>query len=77
VALALVWLRAPTGERLRVTDMQKAPQLARELAHKLSGDLYIRDWTQQNKTLFSAVQIEKRKLFIILTLFIAVAAFKL
>ncbi|RQH07815.1 lipoprotein-releasing ABC transporter permease subunit [Paraburkholderia dinghuensis] len=70
-------LPAPTGVRLRVKDMQRAPDVARQLVHTLSGDLYIRDWTQQNKTWFSAVQIEKRMMFIILTLIIAVAAFNL
>jgi lipoprotein-releasing system permease protein len=57
--------------------MQRAPEVAHQLARTLSGDLYIRDWTQQNKTWFSAVQIEKRMMFIILTLIIAVAAFNL
>jgi len=76
-AEALFRLSAPTGVRLRLKDMQLAPQVAHELAHTLSGDLYIRDWTQQNKTWFSAVQIEKRMMFIILALIIAVAAFNL
>ncbi|MFP3563201.1 lipoprotein-releasing ABC transporter permease subunit [Paraburkholderia sp. SIMBA_030] len=76
-AQALFRLPAPTGVRLRLTDMQRAPEVAQQLAHSLSGDLYIRDWTQQNKTWFSAVQIEKRMMFIILTLIIAVAAFNL
>ncbi|MET5020560.1 lipoprotein-releasing system transmembrane subunit LolC, partial [Burkholderia pseudomallei] len=53
-AQALFRLPAPTGVRLRLTDLQKAPQVARELAHTLSGDLYIRDWTPQTKTWFSA-----------------------
>jgi lipoprotein-releasing system permease protein len=70
-------LAAPSGVRLRLKDMQRAPEVARQLTHTLSGDLYIRDWTQQNKTWFSAVQIEKRMMFIILTLIIAVAAFNL
>jgi lipoprotein-releasing system permease protein len=70
-------LSAPSGVRLRLKDMQRAPDVARQLVHTLSGDLYIRDWTQQNKTWFSAVQIEKRMMFIILTLIIAVAAFNL
>ena len=39
--------------------------------------LYLRDWTQQNKTWFAAVQLEKRMMFIILTLIVAVAAFNL
>ncbi|WP_233863090.1 lipoprotein-releasing ABC transporter permease subunit [Paraburkholderia adhaesiva] len=76
-AEVLYRLQAPTGVRLRVKDMQRAPEVARQLVHTLSGDLYIRDWTQQNKTWFSAVQIEKRMMFIILTLIIAVAAFNL
>jgi lipoprotein-releasing system permease protein len=76
-AEALFRLPAPTGVRLRLKDMQRAPEVAHQLARTLSGDLYIRDWTQQNKTWFSAVQIEKRMMFIILTLIIAVAAFNL
>ncbi len=56
-AQALFRLPAPTGVRLRLKDMQRAPEVAHELARSLSGDLYIRDWTQQNKTWFSAVQI--------------------
>jgi lipoprotein-releasing system permease protein len=76
-AEALFRVPAPTGVRLRLKDMQQAPRVAHELARSLSGDLYIRDWTQQNKTWFSAVKIEKRMMFIILTLIIAVAAFNL
>ena len=76
-AEALFRMSAPTGVRLRLKDMQQAPQVAKQLSHTLSGDLYIRDWTQQNKTWFSAVQIEKRMMFIILALIIAVAAFNL
>ena len=37
----------------------------------------IRDWTRQNRTWFAAVQLEKRMMFIILTLIVAVAAFNL
>ncbi len=51
--------------------------MAAELSSTLSGDLLIRDWTRQNKTWFAAVQLEKRMMFIILTLIVAVAAFNL
>lgn len=68
---------APTGVRLKLKDMQRAPEVAYALSRTLSGDLYLRDWTRQNKSWFSAVQIEKRMMFIILTLIIAVAAFNL
>lgn len=70
-------LEGPTGVRLKLKDLHAAPEVAQQLAHSLSGDLLIRDWTQQNRTWFAAVQLEKRMMFIILTLIVAVAAFNL
>ncbi|HEY0202407.1 MAG TPA: lipoprotein-releasing ABC transporter permease subunit [Burkholderiaceae bacterium] len=67
----------PTGVRLKLRDLHQAPTVARELAASLNGGLLVRDWTQQNKTWFAAVQVEKRMMFIILTLIVAVAAFNL
>ncbi|WP_024539196.1 lipoprotein-releasing ABC transporter permease subunit [Comamonas badia] len=70
-------LEGPTGVRLRLKDLHEAPRVTQELAQTLSGNLLIRDWTQQNRTWFAAVQVEKRMMFIILTLIVAVAAFNL
>jgi len=70
-------LDGPTGIRIKLKDLNKAREVARELSGSLSGDLLIRDWTRQNKTWFDAVQLEKRMMFIILTLIVAVAAFNL
>ncbi len=70
-------LEGPTGVRLRLRDLHQAPRVTQELAQTLSGNLLIRDWTQQNRTWFAAVQVEKRMMFIILTLIVAVAAFNL
>ena len=70
-------LDAPSGLRLRIADMQRAPEVARDLTRILPGNLYLTDWSQQNRTWFAAVQTEKRMMFIILTLIIAVAAFNL
>ncbi|MFT3812564.1 MAG: lipoprotein-releasing ABC transporter permease subunit [Acidovorax sp.] len=70
-------LEGPTGIRLKLRDLHQAPEVAQQLARTLSGDLRIRDWTQQNPTWFAAVQVEKRMMFIILTLIVAVAAFNL
>lgn len=67
----------PSGLRLKIADMQQAPEVASELSRTLSGNLYLRDWSQQNRNWFAAVQTEKRMMFIILTLIIAVAAFNL
>jgi len=76
-AQRLFRLEGPTGIRLKLKDLHEAPQVARQLADTLTDQLLIRDWTQQNKTWFSAVQLEKRMMFIILTLIVAVAAFNL
>lgn len=71
----------PTGVQLRLTDAQRAPEvgamLQESLAHSVSPQLNVRDWTRTNLAWFSAVQIEKRMMFIILTLIVAVAAFNL
>ncbi len=76
-AMKMFRLSAPSGLRLRIQDMQRAPEVARDLSHMLSGNLLILDWSKQNRTWFAAVQTEKRMMFIILTLIIAVAAFNL
>ena len=70
-------LEGPSGVRLKLRDLQQARVVGRQLAQQLSGDMLVRDWTQQNRTWFAAVQVEKRMMFIILTLIVAVAAFNL
>jgi lipoprotein-releasing system permease protein len=70
-------LEGPTGIRLKLKDLHEAREVAVQLSRSLTGDLLIRDWTRQNRTWFAAVQLEKRMMFIILTLIVAVAAFNL
>ena len=70
-------LEGPTGVRLRLQDLHQARDVAAALTRTLTGDLLVRDWTRQNRTWFAAVQLEKRMMFIILTLIVAVAAFNL
>ncbi len=70
-------LEGPTGVRLKLRDLHAARSVAAELGRSMTGALYIRDWTQQNRSWFAAVQVEKRMMFIILTLIVAVAAFNL
>jgi lipoprotein-releasing system permease protein len=67
----------PGGVRLRLKDAERAPQVAAELARLLPPGLLVRDWSRQNPTYFAAVRAEKRMMFIILTLIVAVAAFNL
>lgn len=70
-------LEGPTGIRLKIKDLHEARAVARALAPELPLGMAVRDWTQQNRTWFAAVQVEKRMMFIILTLIVAVAAFNL
>jgi len=66
-----------TGVQLRLADVHAARRVAAELAATLPGGMSVRDWTRTNRQWFDAVQVEKRLMFIILTLIVAVAAFNL
>ena len=70
-------LEGPNGIRVKLKDAQQARQVSAELSPVLGDDVMLRDWTRANRTWFAAVQIEKRMMFIILTLIVAVAAFNL
>jgi lipoprotein-releasing system permease protein len=66
-----------TGISARLRDVDVAPQVAREIQSRLPDDLYANDWTHQNSNYFRAVQMEKKMMFIILSLIVAVAAFNI
>lgn len=68
---------AVTGISTKLRDIDLAPSVARDLQSKLPNNLYANDWTHQNSNYFSAVQMEKRMMFIILSLIVAVAAFNI
>jgi lipoprotein-releasing system permease protein len=70
-------LEGPSGIRVKLKDLHQARAVGRQLFDVLGGNVSVRDWTQQNRTWFAAVQLEKRMMFIILTLIVAVAAFNL
>ncbi len=76
-AARLFRLEGPSGLRIKLRDLHQARGVAAELQSQLGSGFYVRDWTQQNRTWFAAVQVEKRMMFIILTLIVAVAAFNL
>jgi lipoprotein-releasing system permease protein len=65
------------GVRLRVADMHQAPEVALQLSTTLPQGVFAADWSRNNRTWFAAVQTEKRMMFLILTLIVAVAAFNL
>ena len=69
---------APSGLRVQIRDMQEAPEVAQQLSMMLQNDdVIVRDWSKQNRNWFAAVKTEKKMMFLILMLIIAVAAFNL
>ncbi|PPD00992.1 MAG: lipoprotein-releasing system transmembrane subunit LolC [Methylotenera sp.] len=72
-----------SGVRLKLDDLFDAPAVAASISDQLnsqlnqSGSYYVSDWTRQHANFFRAVQMEKRVMFIILTLIVAVAAFNI
>ena len=68
---------AVTGIRVKLKDLMQARSVADSWLRTLPPGLGVSDWTTQNASFFKAVQLEKRVMFIILTLIVAVAAFNL
>lgn len=66
-----------TGIRLKTNDLYRTPIIAKELSSMLPAGAYLRDWSRVNRNWFAAVQIEKRMMFLILSLIVAIAAFNL
>jgi lipoprotein-releasing system permease protein len=66
-----------TGVQLKLADLHQARAVAAQIQKAMPGNIAVRDWTRSNRNWFDAVQLEKRLMFIILTLIVAVAAFNL
>jgi lipoprotein-releasing system permease protein len=69
-------LEGPTGVRLKLRDLHQA-RAWRAAGHQPERRPADPRLDAQNRTWFAAVQLEKRMMFIILTLIVAVAAFNL
>lgn len=65
------------GLRLRTEDIFAAPMIARDLAERLPGGYFVRDWTERHANFFRAIRTEKTVMFVILALIVAVAAFNI
>ncbi|RLA19847.1 MAG: lipoprotein-releasing ABC transporter permease subunit [Gammaproteobacteria bacterium] len=68
---------AVSGLRLKLQDLFLAPEVTQELLGQLKGRYFISDWTRTNNSFFRAIEMEKRVMFIILLLIVAVAAFNI
>jgi lipoprotein-releasing system permease protein len=74
-------LRLPKGHihglNLKLTNMDQAIYFSRQLQSKLPLGYISRDWTYRHSNFFKAIAMEKRVMFVILTLIVAVAAFNI
>jgi lipoprotein-releasing system permease protein len=68
---------AVSGLRLKLDDLFDAPKITRSLANKLYNQYSVSDWTKAHSNFFKAIKTEKRVMFIILLLIVAVAAFNI
>jgi len=76
-AARLFRTEGPTGVQLKLADVHDAREVGWRLSDVMGPNVRVRDWTRTNAAWYDAVQIEKRMMFIILTLIVAVAAFNL
>ncbi len=68
--------KAVSGLRLKLDDLFNAPKITQSLANELYS-YRVSDWTKSHSNFFKAIKTEKRVMFIILLLIVAVAAFNI
>ena len=66
-----------TGFEVRIDDLSLSAPLAKTIQNHLGFPLRARDWMQMNRSLFSALKLEKITMFVILVLIIIVASFNI
>lgn len=66
-----------SGLRLKLDDLFKAPQIAYQLQNELGNKYQVKDWAEENKSLFQVMKTERTVMFFILFLIILVAVFNL
>ena len=68
---------AVSAIEVRVNEVLRSSSIGKELAALLGNGFRMRDWSQLNKNLFSALKLEKAAMFITLTLITLVATFSI
>jgi len=66
-----------TGLEVKVDDIDQAATIAAGIQDALGFPFRARDWLQMNRSLFSALKLEKLTMFVILVLIILVASFNI
>lgn len=63
------------GAYLRFKDVNKVPLLSKNIAEELGVDYKVRDWKELNSNFFSAVELEKVVIFVVVLFIVIVASF--
>lgn len=63
--------------QLKTVDVMKVHTVTTDISENLGYEYYVTNWTRQHQTLFNAIDMEKKIMFILLTFIIAVAAFNI
>lgn len=66
-----------TGIEAKVNDIYQADTIALEIARRLGQVYWVRTWMEMNRSLFAALKLERRVMFLILSLIVLVAAFNI
>ncbi len=66
-----------SGLGVRITDPWQAAAVSVDLQQRLGGSYFVESWTTTNQSLFSALQLEKLAMGLILSLIVMVAAFNI
>ena len=66
---------AVTGVELRLHDLERSAEIARRLERELGGPFHTLDWAELNRNLFTALEIQKVTLGLVIATIIFVAAF--
>ncbi|BCO30746.1 cell division protein FtsX [Thiohalobacter sp. COW1] len=66
-----------SGLRLQLRDLFEVKRVVAELSQELPVRYRLSDWTREHYNFFRAIQTEKRVMFVILALIVAVAAFNI
>jgi len=66
-----------TGVEIKVDDIYGAGRIAKDIERTFGYPFWARSWMEMNKNLFSALKLERRVMFIILSLIVIVAAFNI
>src|SRR5205085_5635543 len=66
-----------TGIEVRTSHLDRVPEVADQIRRAVDRKYDVKDWRELNRSLFSALKMEKIAMFVVLTFIVLVAAFSI